>query len=65
MFFRFISKFRAENVIKAPSCGRFLRVLAWAAQHLTSELLHRFPVAFALKNWRKTRSNATATVLHG
>nr|WP_321313209.1 hypothetical protein [uncultured Campylobacter sp.] len=24
-----------------------------------------FPAAFALKNWRKTRSNATTTVLHG
>ncbi|MDY5303933.1 MAG: hypothetical protein SPH02_03290, partial [Campylobacter sp.] len=50
---------------KGPSCGRFLKVLDWAAQHLKIDLFHRFPAAFALKNWHKTRSNATATVLHG
>lgn len=60
MFFRLISKFRAENVIRAHLADAFLRVLAWAAQHLTSELLQRFPAAFALKNWHKILAAAAA-----
>ncbi|MDD7704159.1 MAG: hypothetical protein SOW03_00360 [Campylobacter sp.] len=27
--------------------GRFFGILAWTAQHLTSELLHRFPAQAA------------------
>nr|WP_321319482.1 hypothetical protein [uncultured Campylobacter sp.] len=52
--------------------GCFFEILVWTAQHLTSELLHRFPaqaafhsLAACLKNRRKTRLNATATAPHG
>lgn len=64
MFFRFISKFRAENVIKAQlfyafSCSQLVQ------PSRSEKTFAAFFYGFALKNWRKTRSNATATVLHG
>lgn len=64
MFFRLISKFRAENVIKAQLFYAFF-CSQLAQPSRSAKTFAPFFYGFALKNWRKTRSNATATVLHG
>lgn len=64
MFFRLTSKFRAENVIKAQLFYDFFCSQLAQPSHF-AKTFSAFFYGFALKNWHKTRSNATATVLHG
>ena len=56
MFFRLISKFRAENVIKAWLFYAFF-CSQLAQPSLSAKTFAAFSYGFALKNWRKSFSS--------